>query len=359
MPSSEGDVATFSVFFRVDGGRSIGMGHVVRCLSLAGVLRNMHGCQVAFCMNQDEVGISRVQTLGWPVLPVGLGDFGNEARGDALVVDLAGGVPAEIVLSLREKHPRTLIVLMDGACTGRLEADLVVSPLERLPEAASWVGFRGQRYEGPSYAILDPVFAHVPRRSTTANNVRRVLVTMGGSDPHQLTLQALRALDEMPDVFETTVALGPAFLHDSALRSWLATARRQYEIRREDCLRDLMVASDLAVVSFGTTVYEMAAVGLPAVALAISEDHAQAAEIFARDGTLVTLGLFSSLTAKKLQGAVRELINDSARRLSMAQWGQDLVDGRGAERVAELLLLRIQNQQSVQPEDSIGTPQRA
>jgi len=320
----------------------MGMGHVVRCLWLASALRDMYGDPVSFCMAQDDIGISMVQRRGWPVLRVAAEDLG-EVDGDALVIiiDLPGGVSAEAVRSFRQKSPRSLVVLMDGTCTGRIEADLVVSPIERLPDPSSWRGFRGQRYEGPAYAIVDPAFARVPRRVSSVVGEPRLLVSMGGSDPYGLTLQALRALDCMEEPFHVTIAIGPAFLHEVELRTWLAGARRQYECRREDSLLDVMVNSDLALVSFGTTVYELAAAGLPAIALSITEDHAQSAEVFAQGGSLMHLGLFSNVSAAQIQNAVRELLNDQQLRLGMAQRGQALVDGKGAERVAKLVVARI------------------
>lgn len=334
------------------------MGHVVRCHWLASALRDTYGDAISFCMNQDEIGISVVQSRGWPVLRVAPEEFGG-VDGDALIIDLPGGVSAEAVRSLRLRNPRCPVVLMDGSCTGRIEADLVVSPIERLPDPSSWRGFRGQRYEGPAYAILDPAFARVPRRLSSAVREPRMLVSMGGSDPCGLTLQALRALDSMEEEFHVTIAVGPAFLHEVELEAWLADARRQYECRREESLLDLMVNSDLALVSFGTTVYELAAAGLPAIALSITEDHAQSAEVFAQGGSLMHLGLFSAISAAQIQTAVRTLLNGQQFRQGMAQRGQALVDGKGAERVAKLLLSAIYEHSTFRPEGGFGTTHRA
>jgi spore coat polysaccharide biosynthesis protein SpsF len=186
---------------------------------------------------------------------------------------------------------------------------------------------------------------------------------MGGSDPYGLTLQALRALDSMPDTmeepFHVTIAIGPAFLHEVELRNWLAGAHRRYQCRREDSLLNLMVNSDLALVSFGTTVYELAAAGLSAIALSITEDHAQSAEVFAQYGSLMHLGLFSTISAAQIQSAVLELLNGQQLRLGMAQRGQALVDGKGAERVAKLVVARIHEHGKSQAEGGIGTTHRA
>jgi spore coat polysaccharide biosynthesis predicted glycosyltransferase SpsG len=346
------------IYFRVDGGRSMGMGHVVRCLWLASALSESYGNRIWFCMDQDDIGISVVRSRGWPVLPVAAKELGR-LDADALIVDLPGGLSSESVRSLHQENPGSLVVLMDGTCTGRIEADLVVSPIERLREPSSWRGFRGQRYEGTSYAIMDPAFALVPRRFSDLVGEPRILLSMGGSDPYGLTLQALRALDGMEEKFHVTVAVGPACVHEAELRAWLSAARRQYESRRQDSLLDLMVNSDFALVSFGTTVYELAATGLPAIALSISEDHARSAEVFARGGSLTHLGLFSTISAARIQGAVRELLENPQLRLAMAQRGQALVDGRGAQRVAKLLLARIHERGTSRAEAGIATTHRA
>ena len=120
-----------------------------------------------------------------------------------------------------------------------------------------------------------------------------------------------------------------------------------------------MVNSDMALVSFGTTVYELAAAGLPAIALSITEDHAQSAEVFARGGSMMHLGLFSSISAAAMQSAVRELMKNQKLRLGMAQRGQDLVDGKGADRVAQLLLARVLEHGASRPEGGIGKTHRA
>ncbi len=347
------------IVFRVDGGRSVGMGHIVRCHWLANAVRHSYSGPVSFYMNQDDIGIGIVQSHGWPVLQIAPEYLGG-SKGNSLitVIDLPGGVSSEAVRSLRERNPRGLVVLMDGTCTGRIEADLVVSPIERLPEPSAWQGFLGERYEGPAYAILDPAFARAPRRLPGTVSKPRILVCMGGSDPYGLTLQALRALDKMEEESCVTIAVGPAFLHEAALRTWLAAARRQYECKREDSLLDLMVNSELALVSFGTTVYELAAAGLPAVALSITEDHAESAEVFAQGGSLIHLGLYSAISETQIQNVVRELLHDQQRRLTMAQRGQALVDGKGAERVAELLLAKISEHSGFGLEGGIGTTHR-
>jgi spore coat polysaccharide biosynthesis predicted glycosyltransferase SpsG len=260
---------------------------------------------------------------------------------DLLIVDLPGGVSRNYMTTLRRADPNRLLVLFDGTCDGRLDADLVVTPLERLAAPSNWVDFGGLRYQGPEYAILDAAYSGLPQRVIDPNRTPTVLVTMGGADPFGLTLQALQAMDSMPGNFHTIVALGPAFAKENEVGDWLPHATRSYELRRDASLARLMVASDLAVVSFGTSAYELAAAGLPAIALCISPDHVEAAEIFARGGSMISAGLWSTVSRERLSTMVHELLSNVEARMTMARAGQALIDGNGARRVADLLVAAL------------------
>lgn len=337
-----GLTAAAKVGIRADGGAALGLGHLTRCLALAKTLRSGHGIASCFYLVEDDIGKALVEANGWPVILLGTDHPDGIPSGDELlVIDLPGGVTASYVATLHRVQPRRLIAVFDGTCDGRLEADLVITPIERMPYDNQWQGFVGRRYEGPAYAILAPEYEDLPRRDVTDSENPQVLVTMGGADPYGLTLLALEALDSMPDEFRTTVTLGPAFRKSGEVEDWLRGARRKYEIKRERVLAPLMLASDLAVTSFGTTAYELAATGLPSVALSITPDHVKAAELFARGGSMIGAGLFSSVSRQGLAKMVHDLLSDPRRRAEMAGAGQTMVDGKGARRVADVLAAAI------------------
>jgi len=308
-------------------------------------LRDAHGVSSTFYLYEDESGAALIERKGFALVRLRAAGAELVPAGDALiVVDVPGGVSRQAVEALRRRDSRRLVVLFDGMCPGRLDADLVVSPMARKTEASDWQGFHGRRFEGPPFAIVDRAYGGLPVRRIDSARPPRLLVSMGGADPYGLTLQALRAIDAMPGIFETVVALGPAYSQEPELKAWLGEARRPYELRRDALLVPAMLRADLAVTSFGTTVYELAAAGLPAIALCITPDHVEAAALFARNGTLISAGLYSSVAPQVLVNMVHELLADPRRRMQMARAGQALVDGVGARRVADLLVDAINRQ---------------
>jgi spore coat polysaccharide biosynthesis predicted glycosyltransferase SpsG len=89
------------------------------------------------------------------------------------------------------------------------------------------------------------------------------------------------------------------------------------------------------------TAYELAALGVPAILLCLAEDHARSASALAEAGAVVSLGVHGSVSPAELGAAAASLLRDPGRRAAMSRAALGLIDGRGAERTAELLARAI------------------
>ena len=88
----------------------------------------------------------------------------------------------------------------------------------------------------------------------------------------------------------------------------------------------------MAVIAFGVTAYEMAALGIPALYLPISADHARSASAFVSAG--LGLALPEHASAETIGSAVTGLMANDAGRRDMRLAGPGTVDGQGAGRIA-------------------------
>jgi len=176
---------------------------------------------------------------------------------------------------------------------------------------------------GPEYALLDPGFGSPPRRSLR-DDVRRVLVTLGGDPPADALAAAVRAVRRAAPAAAIDLALGPF------AQALDGTGNGVTAHRGLDSLRELMLGADLAVTGGGMTLYECLATGVPAVGICLADNQRANVDALSQAGLI--LGAEHSL-----ENAVRRLATDSALRRAMSARGRQVVDGRGAARVADAI----------------------
>jgi UDP-2,4-diacetamido-2,4,6-trideoxy-beta-L-altropyranose hydrolase len=344
---------TRQALFRVDGSQRLGTGHVVRCLTLAATLSE-RGIGSVFVMADGAPEIARyVAEQGYPVSPL---PADSSAETDAaLTLAAAAESGAQLIitdlsnsrwLARRVEYRRLFSGLSDGGrylaafddpSTTDFTCDLKIIPyLDVTPDLAA-NRQAAKLLAGPEYFVMRGEFSQPPVGGRVVRDpADNVLVTMGGSDPKSLTAKVLRAL--LPLELELSVVTGVAF--NAAL---LAEIRellggRGELIHQAWNMAALMRRADLVVSAGGLTKYEAAATGTPLVLLSQNEFEAGMSEAFARHGMAHNLGLGSEVEVTAIATAVRDLLGDAPRRREMSARGSGLIDGRGAERVIEVIL---------------------
>jgi spore coat polysaccharide biosynthesis protein SpsF len=337
------DQRTFKALIRCDGDAQLGLGHVYRCLALADELRERQGVGVTFAIQRGAQAFERVQGSGYPAArqpsdlseQEWLDELLERSGADLLVLDVRTDLSRTAVDRWRARGIVTAAI--DDGSERRLACDRVFLPPVQQVQSLDWTGFTGKLHCGLEWILLRPQFAHAGPK-VWAQGPPRLLIAMGASDPAGLTLTAAQALDTLEDPFEATLLLGPAFAHDERLARWLPTSRGHFTVRRNvDDVAPLMSQSDLAIASFGMTAYELAALGTPALLLALSEDHARSASLLVDAGAAVCLGVHDRISSADLATAAAGLLRSRERRIALSRAAASRIDGRGAERIAEVL----------------------
>ena len=107
------------------------------------------------------------------------------------------------------------------------------------------------------------------------------------------------------------------------------------------CLAELMARCDIGIISAGSTLMEMCRLGRPSLTVAHNEAEERFARHFHEHGATYFLGPASQVGVDEVALTLRALIDDPARRVAMGERGRHLIDGRGAERTAALVLERF------------------
>ena len=329
---------------RCDGNAAIGMGHVSRCLALADELREEHRCRVLFTMRDlESAGAAAVKARRYDIVALKAdadSDYGpalqelvTTQHARALIVDVRDRLSRASLDAIRASGVR--VVTIDDGSDRRLASDLAFYPPVPQVEEMDWRGFAGQRYAGWEWVVLRREFA------AGASADIDILVTMGGSDPAGMTAFTVRALEQLDAPFAVRVVVGPAFDRAQELIDAIVRSKHPIQIARAPepaMLAALMRASRMAIASFGVTAYELAASGVPAVHLCLTDDHARSSSAFEKEGLAMTAGVFGRVSPQDLVSAVSRLMGNAGRRAEMAARACRLVDGRGAKRVAARII---------------------
>jgi len=334
------------ILFRCDGDERVGMGHVVRCLALAEEFREAHGCRVTFALTSGPLGATMIREAGFHVWEkpndvdeaTWMGARLAETRPRALVMDFRTSLPRTAVRSWKQRG--ILVATLDDPSERRLEADLAFYPPVPQVREMDWTGFHGELFVGWEWVLLRRQFLR--EFSPPKNTVPVVLVTMGGSDPKRLTLLAVEALEQVHEEFRGIILVGPGFTAQKDLQRILSTASHPYEVLENVSeVADLMSQADLAIASFGITAYELAAVGVPAVLLCISDDHSRSSEVLADMGGAITLGRHELVSPKHLSDIIIHLLQKRTRLSKMRKCLSKLRHENAAKNISGVITRKL------------------
>jgi RimJ/RimL family protein N-acetyltransferase len=211
-----------------------------------------------------------------------------------------------------------VLVVDDFGHAGHYAADLVLN--QNLHAAAALYRDRASDTRlllGTRFALLRREFRawHGGKREVP-ELARKVLVTLGGSDPDGVTLTAIEALDRIrwPGL-EVVVLLGGGTSRLAELEAAAGRAAGTIRLRRNVTdMPELMAWADVAVAAGGTTTWERALLGLPSLVVVLAENQKDLAEASERVGIGWNLGPHQGLSASTLAGALRRLLADASAR---------------------------------------------
>jgi UDP-2,4-diacetamido-2,4,6-trideoxy-beta-L-altropyranose hydrolase len=333
---------------RADASAAIGSGHVMRCLALAKAWQNCGGNVLWLSAENIAALEERIRREGVDLRKIdstpGTASDAEQTASAALragavwvVVDGYRFVP-EYIRSLKTVGLRVLLLDDDGRFDF-YAADVILN--QNICATADWYARREastQLLLGSEYALLRPEFRAEPQNREAAAVARKLLITMGGSDPENVAGRVMRALSTLEEDLEAKVVAGSGNVRADELQSIADKSRMRFEIvRSPENMVPLMKWADVAISGAGSTCWELAYMGLPAIVIALSADQQKIAEGLAQREIAVSLGWHATLSEERIVHELQSLLRDHPRRLGMSERGRKLVDGRGAERVVEFL----------------------
>ena len=330
------------IVVRADAGREIGTGHVMRCLALAQAAKEK-GIQVTFLsadnmktlrerLKKEGMGVARLACRpGSGEDAAATVRFAREKKADVLVLDgySFGASYQKVVSASGLRH----LVLDDDGRQGHYGADFILNQnagahrkLYSRREAGT------KLLLGTRYALLRKEFLTKRGKKNASSTAAKVLVTLGGSDPENVTIRVLRALESSSlERLCVIVAVGPGNPHAAKLKAFCRSSRFSMTVKMDPDMSLLMAWADVAVSAAGSTCWELAFMGVPSLLFVTGANQRGTAAVLDRNGAAIRV------RARELTQKLEALLNSVRLRKKLAAAGKKLVDGRGARRVIECL----------------------
>jgi spore coat polysaccharide biosynthesis predicted glycosyltransferase SpsG len=178
------------------------------------------------------------------------------------------------------------------------------------------------------------------------DEVRNVLITTGGGDAENIAGKILEELYDNNDKLNYDLIIGK-FNPNLKVLQQMAEVHPQINIHVDvKDIASLMAQSDIAITAGGTTVYELAALGVPMICFSYAENQEKLTDYIENNKIAGSGGKYHRCPAQVLK-KIRELFvqycEDVSIRNACYLKEKSLVDGRGGERLAGVLCEIMQN----------------
>ncbi len=338
------------VFFRADSNKHIASGHVMRCISIAQAFKDA-GEEVIFLI-ADENPIQMLERAGikYHIL---------HSVWNQLMVEV------ETMKSLLECFDKPLLIIDTYQVSrGYVETLLPYAKICYLGSKPEYLGellalinystdidynFYSDNYGsttrlllGASYAPLRKEFLQINHKERNNGNFR-ILLTTGNTDPRQYVERILSAIEKQSYFSQTVinVVVGGMFENKEKLHTLYDKVDNVHLYENVKSMSSLMEESDLAVSANGTTVYELAAARIPAITFSMVEEQIKSAIKLNELGVVDYCGEIYQDERKCIDSIVKKIekyASSPKARNALATKANSIVDGRGCERIANILL---------------------
>jgi len=366
-----------SILFRCDASLSIGIGHVMRCRTLARELRR-RGAEITFICRQQpgdliELLRQEFQVLALPPLATAASSSPLEGRalyaawlgcsqqqdvsdclaaleqaGNAgaqwLVVDhygLDAGWECAMREGLGSEPPPQLFVIDDLAdrshsCDLLLDQNLIVEMDQRY---RNYVSNNCRLLLGPSFALLRSEFREYRQKSLERrahSALKRLFISMGGSDPENETTKAVYGAAISGIAWERVdVVVGSGYrAHTDLAVAMERLPTSKLHIQTNEMAK-LMTQADLAITGAGSITWEKCSLGLPSIVVEIGDNQVPIARYGHRQGFLYNLRSSIKLQQSEYSEAIIKM--KPIKLADMSHAGMLVCDAFGAPRVASEL----------------------
>ncbi len=331
------------LYIRTDMNEKIATGHVMRCLSVADAAREQ-GVDSVF-ITADEGPVSFIESRGYESIVLGSNWEKPESELSAIAEVIRKNSIAKLLVDsyqvteryLRELNKLTKVFYLDDLNAFPYPVHAVINYANYADDNFYPVRYPGTVYYlGCGFVPLRPEFKKLKHKKIN-KEIRNLLIMSGGSDPYDIIPGILGAIcvDEYSDI---NVICGRYSKNIATLREKYARHLSVHIHSHVDGIWEFYDEADVAISAGGSTLYELASMGVPTITYSFADNQIANVRSFDRDGLMPYAGDVRGGNVPSRVVTMLEDFSSPDERATVSVKLRSLIDGCGAERFARILL---------------------
>lgn len=326
---------------RADGGFNIGMGHIIRCMTLYDeLIKNNVEC--IFVSKKDKVveGYFKDKKVRYILMEameldgekIEIKNIIKNYNTDVIITD-SYNINEEYLLFL--KSLSRYLVSIDDNYLFDYPSDIVVNP-NVYAEKKRYNNNISKYLLGGQYCILRDEF-----RKRSSKNIKvkaeNILITMGGTDVNNVTPFIIKAINEIPGI-NINVIVGKGFENRELIEESCKNGQNIKLIYNPKDMRILMESADVCISSSGSTLYELASLGVPTLFVIQADNQLRLAEYMEKNKIMINLGWYYNLKEKALLDELINIIDNQGIRLKLSADSKKIINVDGVKNIVKKII---------------------
>lgn len=318
------------IYFRANGSSSIGLGHVLRCISLISMIKDKFDC--ILILNKD---------IPPQILPTQIKYFfiQNDIPEDEIFqikkivnskdILLLDGYEFDYSYQKKIKHLVRKLVVVDDFKNRKLCCDVLINHGIKSIKNSNNISY----FTGLSYLILRPDFLksiQYPNKIRSTNN--NIFVCFGGSDPFNITDKVLKTILKNNTFDEIFVVIGAANKFNNFLIEKYSNSNIRFYINATSKqIIKLLGNSRIAISTSSTIALEICCTQTPLLCGYINNNQKCIDNLIVSEKCGISIGNWKYTTSKQINTLIKQIITTSVTK-KIIQNQLNKIDGMSKDR---------------------------
>ncbi len=334
-----------ALVFRADGGTSIGMGHITRCLALAEMLKN--DFNMYFCVQTPTPVIEEmIQKVISQIVPLPAStnytDEGNRMRGwlDPTEIVVLDGYHFKTKYQQAIKNRGCKLVVIDDLHSWHQVADVVINHAEGVPPSVYTKEDFTKLCLGLDYVLLRKPFLQPNLKPRKITAVKKVFISMGAADVNNITQKFTEALLQIKSIEEIHLMLGAINPNLKQIEKLIEENKQikiitHFNISAEE-LAELLKKCDVSICPASSISLESCAIGIGLISGYTAENQMGNLLGMEKRKTLINFGDMNLLTVDEIKQRLSSVFIHPEQLNELIENQAKMIDGKSPERLLKV-----------------------